>query len=618
LFGATAIRPSKIVLTAARAVAWSRICRQHRFLRPQSRLISLSKGGRCKLERTGMPLLKSFWMEPGMSEKKKWTVMIYLAGDNNLSDEMIWALKEIYRVGTGGCCNVVVQFDPSATEKGPRRYDITKIEGKYKSGCDQDGIIELESIMEPLSPTGSQGDTINQEDSTDQRVLAGFVNYAMQNKEAEHYMLILSGHGSGVMGGMLDDQNPYGRLTIRGLGNALKNALVPKEGTEISKGQKHPKIDILGLDSCTMSTAEVAHEVRDSVDFLVGSEGFIRNAGWPYHRLLETMHTGPDADLLAIAAVKCFIAYYSDYLSAGVSTDQAAAKLEAFRGEEPIMKNLTTLSVTLADELHKDNRTLRNALVLAHWDAQSFNNEQYVDLYDFCARLLNYLPEGEQKSPCESIRLCCQGIIESWQQIVLKSDYSGPAYQHAHGLSIYFPWSELCLDYAGLSFAEATKWYDFLKVYIDKTVREVRDDEGRAQQGERPESIQAVYAQAFVGIGGYPVHRAGGWDGVKAGGWNGVKGGGWLGAKGGGWLGAKYGSLTADETVSLSSMKNSPVGFYPRRSRHLDEIRKEIALRDEKKLEQQLLASPDKTLQRVINRLPEDKKKWVELGLRPA
>ena len=36
---------------------------------------------------------------PEAQSKYAWTIMVYLAGDNNLSDEMIWALKEIYRVG---------------------------------------------------------------------------------------------------------------------------------------------------------------------------------------------------------------------------------------------------------------------------------------------------------------------------------------------------------------------------------------------------------------------------------------------------------------------------------------------------------------------------------------
>jgi len=32
---------------------------------------------------------------------KKWTILIYQAGDNNLSEEMVYALNEMKKVGTG-------------------------------------------------------------------------------------------------------------------------------------------------------------------------------------------------------------------------------------------------------------------------------------------------------------------------------------------------------------------------------------------------------------------------------------------------------------------------------------------------------------------------------------
>ena len=37
---------------------------------------------------------------------------------------------------------------------------------------------------------------------------------------------------------------------------------------------------------------------------------------------------------------------------------------------------------------------IRNALILAHWEAQPYKNEQYTDLYDFCERLQFYCGNG--------------------------------------------------------------------------------------------------------------------------------------------------------------------------------------------------------------------------------
>src|SRR5262245_41163150 len=55
-------------------------------------------------------------------KRKQWTIMVYLAGDNNLSDEMVWALKELYRVGAPAGVTVTVQFDPSAKGSSTRYF----------------------------------------------------------------------------------------------------------------------------------------------------------------------------------------------------------------------------------------------------------------------------------------------------------------------------------------------------------------------------------------------------------------------------------------------------------------------------------------------------------------
>jgi len=64
-------------------------------------------------------------------EKKNWTIMVYFAGDNNLSEEMIYAIKEMYRVGVTPDFDVVVQFDPSAIGARVRRYVISQEQLAY-------------------------------------------------------------------------------------------------------------------------------------------------------------------------------------------------------------------------------------------------------------------------------------------------------------------------------------------------------------------------------------------------------------------------------------------------------------------------------------------------------
>jgi hypothetical protein len=44
-----------------------------------------------------------------------WTVMVYLAGDNNLTDESVFALTELKKVKTDDRIAVIAQLDPKAS-----------------------------------------------------------------------------------------------------------------------------------------------------------------------------------------------------------------------------------------------------------------------------------------------------------------------------------------------------------------------------------------------------------------------------------------------------------------------------------------------------------------------
>jgi len=379
---------------------------------------------------------------------------------------------------------------------------------------------------------------------------------------------------------------------------SLKRAL--HKTRKFHRGQK---IAILGLDSCTMSTAEVAHEVKEYVDYLVGAEGFVQNAGWPYHRLLETLLDEPDPQALATQFVEKYYSYYSDYLSAGVSTDQSVVHLGTEKWDRVLVNGIKELSRLLSCELQKGNRKIRDALVLAHWEAQSFNNEQDVDLYDFCSLLISYLDENSYSE----IRSYCQSIINNWKSIVPLSKHSGPMYQFANGLSIYFPWSEVALDYQNLKFFSDTKWYNFLKNYVDKTCRPPRPlDDPKPGKLRKPLSIQPVCKEGFIGVGGYPCHRAGGRDSVKAGGRD--------SAKAGGRDSAKYGSLSAEELIQLSCMKNFPVGFYHPSPPTLAKLSTTISNRNIDILKQRICDSPD--LKAVIQKLPNEVKDSIAKILR--
>jgi hypothetical protein len=59
-------------------------------------------------------------------KEKQWTVMVYLAGDNNLESAGVIDLNEMKRAGSSDQVNVIAQFDRQGKNIATKRYYIRK------------------------------------------------------------------------------------------------------------------------------------------------------------------------------------------------------------------------------------------------------------------------------------------------------------------------------------------------------------------------------------------------------------------------------------------------------------------------------------------------------------
>ena len=67
------------------------------------------------------------------SPKKKWTFMVYIAGDNNLDPAALQDIAEMAKAGSSEELNIIVQLD-RANDRKTRRFYITR-GGGYKKDC---------------------------------------------------------------------------------------------------------------------------------------------------------------------------------------------------------------------------------------------------------------------------------------------------------------------------------------------------------------------------------------------------------------------------------------------------------------------------------------------------
>jgi hypothetical protein len=129
-------------------------------------------------------------------------------------------------------------------------------------------------------------------------------------------------------------------------------------------------------------------------------------------------------------------------------------------------------------------RSLRDAIVLAHWSAQSYQCDRYVDLQDFAAQLSRF-----SIHPALSfVREAAARVVRAVEAAVVSSGTTGGELQHSHGLSIYFPWSsrDFHTQYRRLSFARETRWAELLETCLRSTRRVRRFQREHLGEGSIP------------------------------------------------------------------------------------------------------------------------------------
>jgi hypothetical protein len=401
--------------------------------------------------------------------RREWTVLAYLAGERDLAESMVYSLKEMYRAGGASRSNVVVQFNP--VDSPPQRFRVTgggNSRGKTSMANTLDGDGRLRRFGEVVSverfPRTDLVDIRPPQSNINRAVLESFVASGIRENPSDHYLLILSGHASGVVGRRIDQG---------GFSPGATRTLDLRPMFESIKKRTGRVVDVLGMDACFMSMCEVCWELRGAVRYLVSSEGLTPQHGWPYHRILE-LFRGDEAlapKEVAAAIVGRYLRHQADFDLAGQSVDLSACEIDK---TERLADAVTGLCHAMGARL--EDRAFRDALVLSHWKAQSYKSEQYVDLWDFCDLLSGHCEDQAVRTACEGVK---GAVSNPGCGMVQKSIYNGPAYQHSHGLSIYFPWSVVSPEYGKFGFAKATGWQSFLTTCVAATRREMRGESRR-------------------------------------------------------------------------------------------------------------------------------------------
>lgn len=219
--------------------------------------------GSGSLNAADLTLLKRMLLPP---KQETAVMMVYLCGAD-LESELYEAtndLNEMRMAEYGDTLTVVVQ-----TGGTPQWHT----EGMTDAGNDR--IVFDKNGMQITNQTGAHA-------MSDPAFLQSFITETAAAYPADHYGLVLWGHGMGSVYGMCYDPLFRGTLSLGGIHSALTGADI--------------HFDWIGFDSCLMATAETAYALRGCADYMVASTESISGYGWFYSDFLTAWAAQPDMD----------------------------------------------------------------------------------------------------------------------------------------------------------------------------------------------------------------------------------------------------------------------------------------------------------------------------------
>ena len=379
--------------------------------------------------------------------QKDWTVMIYMAGDNNLDNpndrtsEAIKDLKLIKKIGSTERVSILAQLDRAESKKTLRFY--------LKKGGDYLNDVEM---------------TLGETNTGDPCEMVEFLDWGMREHQARHYMVILWGHGGGALDVDFikgDDPPPsrleqcrlrrqesrYGKEAQKliekeemknistddlfphhkGLYDRLVFAPsrfsliardraklfgidLPEDGSldyldnrelrfifETIKNKHQRNIDVLGMDSCLMSMVEIGFQLRGLVDYMVGSQDLVPKEGFPYDKILKQLTSAP-ADITPKELSVAMVRHYINSFEAKYNPTLAVCDLTRFDGAngDSLVGAIDNLAKTLLSFIARKGagaekaRAVRAAILHARGRAQYFDVGDYIDICHFCDLLETY------------------------------------------------------------------------------------------------------------------------------------------------------------------------------------------------------------------------------------
>lgn len=411
--------------------------------------------------------------DPARPAVREWTVMLFMNGKSNIEPFAISDLNRLETVGSSEKVAVVAEIgrsrglDNDTTADGDwagvRRYYVTK---------DAD----MEHIASPvLADLGNP-------DMGDWKQAAAFLKWAKAAYPAKKYLFVIWDHGWGWLDPVKPGQNHVDDEDAKSISHdfVTGNYIGTRQMGRIFK--EAGKVDVYVSMACFMQMAEVAYEIKDGADVIVGAEEVIQLPSLNWEGFLALLNADPSAgaEKAGVHMVDSFKEMYSRpemtelLQQGGYGTQLSAIRGAKLRGLVQKIKDWYPLAMAAGDTAALA-KAKAGVVRFEIGDASTDPDKQiafYGDLHHFVELAA---ANADRSRPGAAEALAAGARLNKFitSELVIKNaaigkDRTGKSFSDVKGISVNIPGRpgsliEFYPTYEKLFFAQDSGWGSFMK-----------------------------------------------------------------------------------------------------------------------------------------------------------
>lgn len=355
-----------------------------------------------------------------------WTMLVYVAADNDLAQWADSDLVEMELVGSNQHVSVVAQIDKPYL--GARRVLVNQGSSHVLQEL---GIIDMCSW----------------------ETLYDFLAWGISTFPADRYLVILWDHGSGWTA---MPNRSFGADWSSGNVLSIANGDFRK-ALDNAYDYTGERVDLFAFDACLMQQIEVAFELKDFARVFIAPQSIMPLPGFRYDEIIHAIHQDPgiNATELSRTIAQSTVNNYQNIQPISIAS-------VSLSGLNEIQNNF----VYLADVLLYGSPTpalqdvRRNVQTIPAIGCTPDTSDDFIDLGDFILRLDDIYTDN-----------VVDRLIDSYGDAIIYVAHWGDVFAQTSGMTVWFPdvyrqFKQQFENYENLAWS-ASNWLGFLNWYYD-------------------------------------------------------------------------------------------------------------------------------------------------------